>query len=127
MPTAEAHALIPEVGETIDRLALMRRKADDLSAGAATDLFIKVAFPHSMTTTVLPRIVGAYLTEWPRSSIEILSGPYDVIEQLVVDRMADLGFVRLPTEERGVQVFPLVRSRMVCVMPRGHPLGRQER
>ena len=126
VPTAEAHVLLPEVGETIERLALMRRRADDLRTGAASDMFIKVAFPHSMTTTVLPRIVKAYLDQWPSGSIEILSGPYDVIEQLVVDRTADLGFVRLPTEERGVQVFPLVRSRMVCVVPRGHPLAARE-
>ncbi len=126
VPTAEAHALIPEVGQTIERLALMRRKAEDLRSGAATDLFIKVAFPHSMTTTVLPRIVSTFLADRPSTSIEILSGPYDAIEQLVVDRSADLGFVRLPTEEQEVQVFPLMRSRMVCVMPRGHPLARQE-
>lgn len=126
VPTSEAHALIPEVGQTIERLAVMRRKAEDLRSGAATDLFIKVAFPHSMTTTVLPRIVSTFLAGRPGTSIEILSGPYDVIEQLVVDRTADLGFVRLPTEEREVQTFPLVRSRMVCVMPRDHPLAARE-
>lgn len=126
VPTSEAHALIPEVGQTIERLAVMRRKAEDLRTGTATDLFIKVAFPHSMTTTVLPRIVSTFLADRPSTSIEILSGPYDAIEQLVLDRTADLGFVRLPTEERAVQVFPLVRSRMVCVMPRGHALAARE-
>lgn len=126
VPTAEAHALIPEVGQTIERLALMRRKAEDLRAGTGTSLFVKVAFPHSMTTTVLPGIVSTFLAERPSTSIEILSGPYDVIEQLVVDRSADLGFVRLPAEEQDVQVFPLVRSRMVCVMPSGHPLAARE-
>jgi DNA-binding transcriptional LysR family regulator len=126
VPTPEAHALIPEVGETIEQIALMRRKADDLRTGAAADLFIKVAFPHSMTTTALPRIVRAFLAERPRGAIEILSGPYDVIEQMVVDRTADLGFVRLPAEEPSVRVIPLVRSRMVCAMPRGHPLTAKE-
>ena len=126
VPTSEAHALIPEVGETIEQVALMRRKADDLRTGADADLFIKVAFPHSMTTTVLPKIVSTFLAERPRGAIEILSGPYDVIEQLVVDRTADLGFVRLPTEEQSVQVIPLVRSRMVCAIPRDHPLTSKD-
>jgi DNA-binding transcriptional LysR family regulator len=126
VPTSEALALVGEAGDLVERLARLRRRADDIRAGAAGETFIKAAFPHSMTTTILPGIVREFLAEEPKAIVELLSGPYDVIEQFVTDRVADIGFVRLPTEQRGFNFQPLVTSSMVCVMPRGHALAARK-
>ena len=79
-----------------------------------------------MTTTVLPRIVSAFLAERPGASIEVRTGPYGVTEQLVADRVADLGFVMLPPEDKTLQAVPILTSPIVCVMPAGHPLAGGE-
>src|SRR3546814_11294878 len=89
----------------------MMRRAEDLKAGTAGDLLVKAAFPHSLATTLLPGVIARFNAARPRVAVEILTGPYDAIERMVADREADIGFARLPTEESGFHVTPLVRSR----------------
>ena len=126
IPLPEAHVLIPEVEELSGVLARVKRKAAELKAGTAGDALIKVAFPHSMTTTSLPGVLAPFLTEFPKVVVEILSGPDSAIEQMVQARAADLGFVRLPPQEPGFEIRPLLRSGTLCVMPRDHPLAARE-
>lgn len=124
--TPEAHALHQEVDELSDVLARMKRKTEELGAGLQGSMLIKMAFPHSMTTSVLAPLVKAYLADRDAVAIEILSGPYATIERLVMGRVADFGFVRLPTEDRGFDSIPLISSGMVCAIPRGHEFEARE-
>lgn len=126
VPTNEAAALLPQVLDVVDGVALMRRRAEDLKAGTAGDLFVKAGFPHSMATTLLPGVIARFNAARPHVAVEILTGPYDAVERMVADREADIGFVRLPTEEAGFHVVPLIRSRMVCAMPNDHPLAARD-
>jgi DNA-binding transcriptional LysR family regulator len=45
---------------------------------------------------------------------------------MVHARSADLGFVRLPTEDPGFEVRPLLRGGTTCVMAKDHPLATKE-
>jgi DNA-binding transcriptional LysR family regulator len=123
VPTAEAAALLPHVVEVLDGFARMKRRAEDLQAGTAGDLLVKAAFPHSLSSTLLPAAIARFNAQRPSVAVEILTGPYDAIERMVADREADIGFVRLPTEETGFHTVPLLRSRMVCAMPADHELA----
>lgn len=125
VPTAEAVALLPDIVELVDGYARMKRRAEDLKAGTAGDLLVKIAVPHSLSTTLLPGVIARFNALRPSVAVEILTGPYDAVERMVADREADIGFVRLPTEETGFHVLPLLRSRMVCAMPPDHPLAGQ--
>ena len=123
--TSEAEFLLPQIAALVDGFAEMRRSAEDLKAGKAGDLLIKAAFPHSIATTLLPGIIARFNAERPSVAVEILAGPYGAIERMVADREADFGFVRLPAEEPGLNVMPLIQSRMVCALPEGHRLASQ--
>jgi DNA-binding transcriptional LysR family regulator len=126
IPRPEARALLPEVDELSGVLGRVKRKAAELKAGTGGDALIKVAFPHSMTTTVLPGVLAAFLSEFPKVIVEVLPGPYGAIEQMVQARTADLGFVRLPTEEPGFEARKLLRSGTLCVMRPDHPLAARD-
>lgn len=126
IPRPEAKALVPEVEELTEVLARVRRKAADIKAGAAGDTLLRVAFPHSITTSLLPQVLSRYFRIYPKAVVETLSGPYGAIEQMIQARGADLGFVRLPTEDQGFKVRPLLRGETTCVMARGHPLASKE-
>jgi DNA-binding transcriptional LysR family regulator len=127
IPRPEARALVPEVEELTKVLARVKRKAVDLKTGAGGDALLRVAFPHSITTTVLPGVLARYFETRPKAVVETLSGPYGAIEQMIQARSADLGFVRLPTEDQGFEVRPLLRGGTTCVMSKGHPLATRER
>lgn len=125
--TPEAHLLSQEVGELADVLARLKRRTDELGAGRFGKSLIKMGFPHSMTTTMLPRLIREFLGEAKEISVELVAGPYDYIERAVMGRTADFGFVRLPTEDLGFEVMPLLASGMLCAVPADHPLAARER
>lgn len=125
-PTPEATAFLPEASELIERLAQVRRRVEDLRAGATGETLLKVAFPHSLASTLLPPIVCEFCIGRPDLTLEVLAGPYDVIGQQVADRVADLGFCRMPAEEPGLLTSRVLASPMVCVLPLGHDLARFE-
>ncbi|MBZ6075931.1 LysR family transcriptional regulator [Microvirga puerhi] len=123
IPRPEAKALLPEVDELTKVLARVKRKAVDIKSGSGGDTLLRVAFPHSITTTVLPRVLAEYFKSYPRAVVETLSGPYGAIEQMIQARSADIGFIRLPTEDAGFSVRPILRGETTCVMSKDHPLA----
>ena len=126
IPRPEARALLPEIEDLTDVLGRVKRKVADLKLGSGNDTLIRVAFPHSMTTTVLPSVLVRFLADRPRVVVEVLSGPYGAIEQMIQARTADLGFVKLPPEDHGLDIRPLLRGGTVCVMAKDHPLAAKE-
>ena len=68
IPRPEARALVPEVEELTDVLERVKRKATDLKSGLGSDTLLRVAFPHSMTTTVLPAVLSAFSPKGRASS-----------------------------------------------------------
>jgi DNA-binding transcriptional LysR family regulator len=87
---------------------------------------VRIAFPHSLATTMLPPLVTRFKQGYPRVTVEIMSGPYDVIERMVRSRIADLGFVRLPPEAHSFDARALYSSGTTCVIPAGHPLAERQ-
>lgn len=123
MATPEAEELLGEVGALVDGMQRVQRLADELRVGRSHKSLLKVAVPTSMTQELLPRIVAEFLKEHEDIVIELLTGSYEMIERAVLDRSADLGFVRLPTELPGFDIEPLLETEGVCVMPQDHPLA----
>ena len=118
---------MPEVEELTDVLARVKRKATDLKSGSAGDTLLRVAFPHSMTTSILPQVLSQYFKLYQKAVVEMLSGPYGAIEQMVPGpQRTDLGFVRLPTEDHGFDIRPVLRGETTCVMAKDHPLASKE-
>ncbi|CDZ30910.1 LysR family transcriptional regulator [Neorhizobium galegae] len=126
IPRPEAHLLVDEVDDVAQSVARLRVKVGDVRSGAFGEALIRVAFPHSLATTMLPPILARFKADHPRVTVEILSGPYDAIERMVRGRVADLGFVRLPPEEHSFDTRPLFTSGTTCVMPVGHPLAAKQ-
>lgn len=126
IPRPEAHLLIKEVEEVSQGVARLRNKISDVRTGAFGDAVIRIAFPHSLTTTMLPPLIATFLAQQPHVTVEMLSGPYDAIERMVHGRVADLGFVRLPPEDGTFDVRPMFTSGTTCVMPADHPLAAKK-
>ncbi|MBB3593847.1 DNA-binding transcriptional LysR family regulator [Rhizobium sp. BK529] len=122
IPRPEAHLLVDEVDEIAQSVSRLRVKIGDVRSGVFGEALVRVAFPHSLSTTMLPPLIAQFKADHPRVTVEILSGPYDAIERLVHNRVADLGFVRLPAESHSFDTRPLFVSGTTCVMPANHPL-----
>lgn len=123
VPRPEAHLLVNEVDDVAQSVARLRVKLGDVKSGVFGEALMRVAFPHSLSTTMLPPLVARFKADHARVTVEILSGPYDAIESMVHNRIADLGFVRLPTENHSFEARPLFSSGTTCVMATDHPLA----
>ena len=124
MATPEAEELLTEVAGLVDGMQRIQRLADEMRVGRSRNSLLKVGVPTSMTQELLPRIVADFLKDHDDTVVELLTGSYDMIERAVLDRSADLGFVRLPTEIPDFDIEPVLHTEGVCVMPADHPLSR---
>lgn len=124
MATPEAEELLAEVAGLVDGMQRIQRLADELRIGRSHKRLLKIGVPTSMASELLPRIVAEFLNDHQDVVIELLTGSYDMIERAVLDRSADLGFVRLPTELPDFEIEPVLQTEGVCVMPANHPLSR---
>nr|WP_282615515.1 LysR family transcriptional regulator [Pseudomonas violetae] len=124
MATPEADELLAEVAGLVDGMQRIQRLADELRVGHSRKRLLKVGVPTSMTQELLPKIVAEFLKGHEDIVVELLTGSYDMIERAVLDRSADLGFVRLPTELADFDIEPVLETEGVCVMPADHPLTR---
>jgi DNA-binding transcriptional LysR family regulator len=123
IPTRECTLLQGQIRTLADRGASLAAEADALRSGNSGAVTLRVAFPASLTLTIVPAIVAGFLAENDRVQIELQTGAYDTIERMLTDGRAEVGFTRLPAQKPGLRLTPLARVRTVCVMPRGHPLA----
>ncbi len=126
VPTRECVQLESKIRVLADRGISLAAEAAALARGDAVETPLRVAFPASLSMTIVPTIVRRFLDANPRVQIELHSGSYDTIERMLIDGRAELGFLRLPLQKPGLAVRPLMRVRTVCVMPREHPLAARD-
>jgi DNA-binding transcriptional LysR family regulator len=126
LPRPEAQLFFREVDALMVSLSQVRLAAESLKHGATGEILVRMAFPHTMANTNLPGMVAEFLKDRPNVTLEILQGPYDAIERMVRSRIADFGFVRMPSEDRSLDFRPVALSGTLCVMPKGHPLADKE-
>lgn len=123
--TPEAEELLADISGLLDDMQRVQRRADDLKLGRSSRTLLKLGVPPSMTQHLIPRLVAAYLRERDDLVVEVLIGSNHYLERAVLERSADLALVRLPLENQGLDVLPVLHTEGVCVMPAGHPLARK--
>lgn len=125
-PTREGLQLGPEIRSISDRLHAIRISARELESGRSGEILLRLAFPASLSVTMMPRLIRRFRDENPQVRTEIASGNYLSIERMVADRNADIGFVRLPAISTGLRQEIPIQSVNVCVMHEEHPLAGEK-
>lgn len=122
-PTREGTHLGPEIRAIADRLQALRGAARELESGTSEQIRLRVAFPSSLTISLLPPMLWQFRQSFPNVSVEIFAGPYTAIERMVVDGVADVGFTRMPLTVSGLRREFEIGSRNVCALHEDHPLS----
>ena len=124
--TREGLQLGPEIRAISDRLTALKVTAQELENGRSLEIPLRLAFPASLSVTLVPRLIKRFLAENGAVRIEVASGNYLAIERMVADGQVDLGFTRLPSPTPGLREDHVLPSRNICVMHRDHPLAGQQ-
>lgn len=122
-PTREGLQLGPEIRAISDRLRALKTAAIELENGRSRDMLLRLAFPASLSSTAVPKMIRAFLSANGPMRVEIASGSYLAIERMVADGEADIGFARLPFATPALRQERLLPSRVVCALHADHPLA----
>jgi DNA-binding transcriptional LysR family regulator len=110
----EGRALLAAVARTADqvrRIALGQR-------GELT-----VGFNDFTISEILPPLVSAFRRHHPEVRVTLVSAASPAMMEMVADRRLDIGFVSGVVPRAGLESAVVREERLVCVMPRRHPLA----
>jgi DNA-binding transcriptional LysR family regulator len=121
--TPAGHTLLSEARELLGRAE--HAVAITRAAGTGERGRLRMSLTRSLTGGVAGAIVDAYRERYPEVELSLSLGTTMLhVEQLRAGEI-DVGFVRPPLEEPGLEELVLGREPMVCVLPRGHRLTRR--
>jgi DNA-binding transcriptional LysR family regulator len=87
---------------------------------------VRIGTFTSVSTLWLPGIIKQFHNIHPSIDIKLLEGNYADIDQWISNGSVDFGFVSLPTSSP-FDIIPLKKDRMLCILPREHPLCKLQR
>ena len=120
-PTEQALAIYDEVTfafEGVERVINLAQSFRTSSSGT-----LRIAVPHSMCVSLLPRIVARFSAEHPNVRFAVELATYETIVAMVAARRVDLGVAKLPIQHPGVSTQPILDSPLICAVPANHPLA----
>lgn len=120
-PTETALTLFEEANHAFDGLDRVLNLARDIR-GLERGL-LRVAAPHSMASTYLPRALKALTKGHPNLRVQVSLGTYERIVSLVAARDIDLGVAKAPVMSPGVDSIDICESGLVAVTRRDHALA----
>ena len=124
-PTAEAHAIFPDIAGIFSRLADVQLRLGDLAAAREGRLEVAGAFP--LANSHLARAVARFVSERPKVHVDLHSLTSPQVVDRVVAREVELGLVYGPVSNSEIETETLLRSAIGCVMHESHPLaGRSQ-
>ena len=123
IPTPENRALHGPIAALLAQSARLQAQAREMGSGRPAVQVLKVAFPASMTLTLVPDIIAQFAESHPHVQVELQTGTYDVIERMLRDNRAEIGFLRMPARQAGIALTPLIEAGTVCVLPETHLLA----
>lgn len=126
IPTPENRALRTQISVVLAQNSRLASLARELASGNSAMMTLRVAFPASLTTSIIPKVLVDFTASHDRVQVEILTGTYDTIERMLLDERAEIGFLRMPTQRLGLMTTPLIEVETVCVMPADHPLAARD-
>ncbi|MCC3375498.1 LysR family transcriptional regulator [Cohnella sp. REN36] len=86
---------------------------------------VRIGTFTSVSVHWLPGIIKRYRGDYPAVEVKLYEGDYREIEDWIGDGQIDFGFLSLPTRD-GFDAIPLSEDRMLCLVPKDHPLSGRE-
>lgn len=119
-PTAEGERVLPAI-----RGMLNSKEQLEQTAAAIRGLdcgTVRIGTFTSVAVHWLPGMIKRFQAAYPNVELKLMNGDYHDVEQWLSDGSCDLGFVALPTRQRG-RVTALLEDRLLAVVPRDHRLA----
>jgi DNA-binding transcriptional LysR family regulator len=121
--TPEAKKLFREVESVYQAVQRVNELAGDLAKNRQGILNI-VSSP-SVGQMLIPEALALFRVRFPEVKLTFQTLGYGYLKERLLDHQADLGIIILPMAHPNLEVTPLCRNRLVCIVPYNHPLTRR--
>ncbi|SFI54090.1 transcriptional regulator, LysR family [Pseudomonas guineae] len=119
-PTPDALVLYEEVQRSLLGVERIARTAKEI--GSLTRGSLHLACAPVMGLSFLPRAIHAFTKQHQHAQISLQVLPSREVVDQVVGQRCDLGFIAEPNTYPSPRGEQLLRSSMLCALPRGHRL-----
>ncbi|HCA88605.1 MAG TPA: LysR family transcriptional regulator [Streptomyces sp.] len=124
--TSAGQSFLKPVRTVLDDLDIAVRVAK--AAGEGEYGRVTVGFAGASSHATLPLLTRAVRASHPGLELVMNGQTYaNVALQMVADGSLDLGFVRLPASQPGVETRAIDEEELMCALPQDHPLAGRER
>ena len=114
--TRSGEVLYPVIRQVLNADEALSQTVDELKGVQRGT--VKIGAFNSVCMTWLPGIVTTYKKMYPGVEIKIYQGTYADVINWIRTGVVDLGFLSTKSTKE-LQVYPLYRDRLMCVVPRG--------
>lgn len=89
---------------------------------------IKIGFPTSLASYVLPTVISAFKKDYPDVSFHLRQGSYKYLIEAVKNRELNLAFLGpLPPKDELINTTILFSENVHALLPADHPLAKNEK
>lgn len=124
IPTPESEALFREVEEFYQHALRVDEFSRNLAEGPSGTL--RISASPCLSKGLMPRVITSFLKRYPKIRIHFHATLLGDMAQEVLSNKVDLAISVLPLDHVNLVATPFTEGDMVCVVPRGHPLGQQK-
>lgn len=121
------------IGKTFLEHSITALKAIDFAAKQVEEYLdpakgtIKVGFPTSLASYVLPTVISAFKKEYPDISFQLRQGSYKYLIEAVKNRELNLALLGpLPPKDEAINTTVLFSENIHALLPATHPLAKKE-
>ena len=118
--TAAGEALLEDARTLLRSADAARRRVRDAAAGTRT---FTIGFSPGVTITPAVRELSR---RHPDVSVQVVHNDWAHQVDIIRDGRADVGYIRLPADVRGMSVERLFTEPLVVMLPADHPLSGKE-
>ena len=122
--TPEAGALYQKTDNLFSVFDGIQGFAEDLRDSQAGSL--KILASPSFGQVVIPNAIAAFMEDHPAVTISFDTPPHENIVELLVAEKADFALTITPVEHPGIESQVIEESRLVCIVPKDHPLAGRD-
>lgn len=127
-----SHIALTEAGRVLldyaNRAAAMMAEAERALAALNHDVTGELRLGASTTVAqyLLPRILGAFLKQYPNVRMSMVSGNTEEIVEAVAEEKVALGIIEGPPMRRDVKTEPMAPDELVLIVSPAHPWAQRK-
>lgn len=124
LPTPEARALHTEIEKVYRGVKAIQDYAYDLKSGA--DAVLRVLSSPNTSLELVPHALSRISELYPKARLTLDTVPVAEMVRMLLAEQADIGISALHIDHPTLELRRVGTWRLVCVLPKGHPLARRD-